>query len=71
MAVLDTTNLEGRVIEVKYNSPNVSIVICGENKTEQATLPIQLQNELELIPYQLALLGQQVNYTAIKGLAVK
>lgn len=57
-------NLEGRVIDVKYTTPNISIVIDRKRKKPlQVTLPIKLHNEVELIPYQLALLEQQVKYT--------
>lgn len=72
---MELLNLEGRVIDVKYANSNdvnyansnMSIVIERKRKKPlQVSLPIQLHNKIELIPYQLALLEQQVHYTATK-----
>lgn len=56
------TTLEGVVVEVRRSYHLVLDIDC-DGETNPVELPVKPNNDVEVIPYQMALLGQQIVYT--------
>ena len=60
---LDIARLEGIVTKLQAEGHKLVLTIRdGDNEKHEVDLPLRVDNEFELIPYELALLDQRVGY---------
>ncbi len=63
--MIETKDVSGTVVDVRYRGSGSGIeltVKSDDGETEHIVWPVKLQNPLEIAPYEMAFLNQQVRY---------
>lgn len=54
--------IEGKVVDITTSFNKLCLIINQDDKEKEVELPVKIRNDFELIPYQISLLEQKINF---------